>query len=88
MVLVFSLSLGGMGTKDVFTGTSEVGYRSPNLVQHLFLSFKLGNVVHLGKMVEFVQYSEFKGNAESRYFSMSLFWDNGDDLETWSCADS
>lgn len=44
MDLVFSVSLGGVGTKEVFLEISYVGYRMPNLVQHLFLSFRLGNV--------------------------------------------
>lgn len=60
MALVFSVSLGGIGTKDVFIRTSQVGYRMPNLVQHLFLSLRLGNVVHLGKTGHFVLYSKSK----------------------------
>lgn len=48
MALVFCASRGGMGTKDLLTGTSEFGYTMRNLVQHLFFSLTLGNVVHLG----------------------------------------
>lgn len=60
MALVFSVSLGGMGTKDVFTGTSELGDRMLNLVQYLFLSLRLGKVFHLGRMGHFVLYSKSK----------------------------
>lgn len=52
MVLVFSVILGGMGNKDVFTGTSELGCSMPNFVQRLFLSLRLGNV-HLGETRHF-----------------------------------
>lgn len=58
MDLVFSVTPGGMGTKEVFLEISHVGYRMPNLVQHLFLSFSLGNVVCLGKMGHNVFYSK------------------------------
>lgn len=81
MPLVFSVTLGGMGTKDVFIGASDVGHRMPNLVQHLFLSLRLGNVVHLRKMGHFVLYSKSK-TLKMHSYTISLccpflFWDNG-----------